>query len=73
MTADELILINDTITRRHKRTELFMLIMNLVLCGILLVFILKAYETESTTQTALEAIETKVVKYNQTMGELNEN
>jgi len=50
-----------------------MLIMNLVLCGILLVFILKAYETESTTQTALEAIETKVVKYNQTTGELNEN
>ena len=69
MTPDELVLRNDVMSKSHKRTELFMFIMNLVLCGVLLVFILKAYESE-TTQTALEAEETKTIKYNLTTGEV---
>lgn len=69
MTPDELVLINDVMSKSHRRTELFMFIMNLVLCGVLLVFILKAYESE-TTQTALEAEETKTIKYNLTTGEV---
>lgn len=69
MTPDELVLINDVMSKSHRRTELFMFIMNLVLCGVLLVFISKAYESD-TTQTALEAEETKTIKYNLTTGEV---